>query len=69
MYAQKLEGDSWRGEKMDPAKLEKMSGEYLSGLIRFLVQPSDRQCFLLSIYTFFLLTCMSCCRSTNRPAV
>lgn len=26
MYAQKLEGASWVGEKMDPAKVEKMSG-------------------------------------------
>jgi hypothetical protein len=26
MYAQKLEGDSWLGEKMDPAKVDKMSG-------------------------------------------
>jgi hypothetical protein len=26
MYAQKLEGDSWKGERMDMAKVEKMSG-------------------------------------------
>jgi hypothetical protein len=26
MYAQKLEGDTWLGERMDPAKVEKMSG-------------------------------------------
>lgn len=26
MYAQKLEGDSWIGEKMDIGKIEKMSG-------------------------------------------
>lgn len=26
LYAQKLEGDSWRGEKLDKAKLDKMSG-------------------------------------------
>jgi hypothetical protein len=26
MYAQKLEGDEWIGEKMDPGKVEKMSG-------------------------------------------
>jgi hypothetical protein len=26
MYAQKLEGDSWIGEKMDTAKIDKMSG-------------------------------------------
>ncbi|RKF80443.1 Succinate dehydrogenase assembly factor 3, mitochondrial [Golovinomyces cichoracearum] len=27
MYAQKLEGDEWIGEKMDPGKIEKMSGQ------------------------------------------
>jgi len=26
LYAQKIEGDSWKGEKLDPAKVEKMSG-------------------------------------------
>lgn len=26
MYAQKLEGDSWRGEKLDSGKIDKMSG-------------------------------------------
>lgn len=26
MYAQKLEGDTWRGEKLDSGKIEKMSG-------------------------------------------
>lgn len=26
MYAQKIEGDSWVGEKLDPGKIEKMSG-------------------------------------------
>lgn len=26
MYAQKLEGDHWKGEKMDVGKIEKMSG-------------------------------------------
>ena len=27
MYAQKIEGDQWVGERMDPAKIDKMSGE------------------------------------------
>jgi hypothetical protein len=27
MYAQKIEGDAWKGEKLDPGKIEKMSGE------------------------------------------
>lgn len=26
LYAQKIEGDSWVGEKLDPGKIEKMSG-------------------------------------------
>ena len=26
MYAQKIEGDSWAGEKLDQGKIEKMSG-------------------------------------------
>lgn len=26
LYAQKLEGDNWAGEKLDKAKLDKMSG-------------------------------------------
>jgi hypothetical protein len=29
MYAQKLEGESWKGERMDMAKVEKMSGMHL----------------------------------------
>ena len=29
MYAQKLEGDSWKGEKLDKAKFDKMSGKAL----------------------------------------
>ena len=28
MYAQKIEGDSWRGEKLDKGKIDKMSGMY-----------------------------------------
>lgn len=30
MYAQKIEGDAWRGEKLDRSKIDKMSGEVLS---------------------------------------
>ena len=32
MYAQKLEGDSWIGEKMEAGKIEKMSGRCLNSL-------------------------------------
>lgn len=28
LYAQKIEGDSWVGERLDPAKVEKMSGAF-----------------------------------------
>jgi hypothetical protein len=31
-YAQQVEGDSWRGEKMDKSKIDKMSGEFCSCL-------------------------------------
>jgi hypothetical protein len=31
MYAQKLEGESWIGEKMDVGKIEKMSGKLYRG--------------------------------------
>ena len=26
MYAQKVEGEAWKGERIDPTKVEKMSG-------------------------------------------
>lgn len=28
MYAQKIEGDAWMGEKLDRSKIDKMSGEF-----------------------------------------
>lgn len=34
MYAQKLEGDSWIGEKMDIGKIDKMSGMYLDHTVK-----------------------------------
>lgn len=30
LYAQKLEGDQWAGDKLDQAKLDKMSGMFLT---------------------------------------
>lgn len=30
MYAQKIEGDEWLGDKIDQGKMQKMSGESLS---------------------------------------
>ncbi|KAJ8128342.1 hypothetical protein O1611_g5289 [Lasiodiplodia mahajangana] len=29
LYAQTIEGDSWKGEKLDPAKVEKMSDQQI----------------------------------------
>jgi hypothetical protein len=29
-YAQQLEGDTWRGEKMDKTKVDKMSGTFVT---------------------------------------
>lgn len=31
MYAQKVEGDSWKGEKLDKGKIDKMSGKRCLG--------------------------------------
>ena len=33
MYAQALQGDTWRGEKMDKAKIDKMSGTSIQSLL------------------------------------
>ncbi|KAI4601470.1 acetate non-utilizing protein 9 [Pestalotiopsis sp. 9143b] len=32
LYAQKIEGDAWQGEKIDPAKIEKMSDQQMGQL-------------------------------------
>ncbi|KAF2144685.1 uncharacterized protein K452DRAFT_222858 [Aplosporella prunicola CBS 121167] len=32
MYAQQIEGDSWRGEKLDKSKLDKMSDQQIGQL-------------------------------------
>lgn len=32
MYAQKIEGDSWVGEKLEPGKIEKMSDQQIGQL-------------------------------------
>jgi hypothetical protein len=38
MYAQKIGGDSWRGEKLDKGKIDKMSGQYPFPRFRNLIQ-------------------------------
>jgi hypothetical protein len=47
LYAQKLEGDNWAGDKLDEAKLNKMSGtivrvEALSGLLTWGRRSTNR---------------------------
>ncbi|KAJ4394216.1 hypothetical protein N0V93_003433 [Gnomoniopsis smithogilvyi] len=42
LYAQKIEGDSWVGEKLDPAKIEKMSDQQIGQLYE-LMQAIKKQ--------------------------
>lgn len=55
MYAQKLEGESWIGERMDTAKIDKMSG------------TASKFAQYLSRITSFLTIVIN--RSTTRPAI
>ncbi|EER23953.1 acetate non-utilizing protein 9, mitochondrial [Coccidioides immitis RS] len=41
LYAQKLEGDSWRDEKLDKAKLEKMSDQQIGQLYELMQATKD----------------------------
>ena len=41
LYAQKIEGDAWAGERLDPLKVEKMSGELF---------PADTDSHVLRMY-------------------
>ena len=45
MYAQKIEGDAWRGEKLDKGKIDKMSGIIRSSglLSQILIGDADQQ--------------------------
>ncbi|KUJ24090.1 ACN9-domain-containing protein [Mollisia scopiformis] len=43
MYAQKLEGDSWLGERMDPGKIEKMSDQQLGQMYELLQAIRKKQ--------------------------
>ncbi|KAI1163659.1 ACN9-domain-containing protein [Nemania serpens] len=36
LYAQTIEGDSWKGQKLDPAKVEKMSDEQIGQMYELL---------------------------------
>lgn len=42
LYAQKIEGDSWVGEKLDPGKVEKMSDQQIGQLYE-LMQAIKKQ--------------------------
>ncbi|PLB55661.1 ACN9-domain-containing protein [Aspergillus steynii IBT 23096] len=42
LYAQKLEGDSWAGEKLDKAKLDKMSDQQLGQLYELMQAIRNR---------------------------
>lgn len=44
LYAQKLEGDMWRGEKLDKGKIDKMSDQQLGQLYELLqeIQRAER---------------------------
>ena len=44
MYAQKIEGDSWKGEKLDKGKIDKMSGNSVLGIL--LVRYADNRVWL-----------------------
>lgn len=45
MYAQKIEGDSWRGEKIDKGKIDKMSGtiQHIHEGRTVLIEVADQQ--------------------------
>ncbi|KAL9116288.1 MAG: hypothetical protein Q9187_007191 [Circinaria calcarea] len=45
MYAQKIEGDSWLGEKLDGAKIDKMSDQQLGQLYELMqaIQKRERE--------------------------
>ncbi|MCJ1474191.1 acetate non-utilizing protein 9 [Lambiella insularis] len=45
MYAQKLEGDSWRGERIDSGKVDKMSDQQLGQMYELMqaIQKRDQE--------------------------
>ncbi|KAH8891044.1 ACN9-domain-containing protein [Thozetella sp. PMI_491] len=43
LYAQKIEGDSWVGEKLDPGKIEKMSDEQFGQLYELMKTIQGRE--------------------------
>ncbi|KAK4982302.1 hypothetical protein LTR66_001451 [Elasticomyces elasticus] len=43
MYAQQLEGDSWRGETMDKTKIDKMSDQQLGQMYELMKAIRDKE--------------------------
>ncbi|KAK2020113.1 ACN9 family protein [Colletotrichum eremochloae] len=43
LYAQKVEGDEWRGEKIDPGKVAKMSDEQIGQLYELMKAIRERR--------------------------
>ncbi|OBR15437.1 Acetate non-utilizing protein [Colletotrichum higginsianum IMI 349063] len=43
LYAQKIEGDQWRGEKIDPVKVAKMSDEQIGQLYELMKAIRERR--------------------------
>ncbi|KAF4819418.1 Succinate dehydrogenase assembly factor 3 [Colletotrichum sp. SAR11_59] len=42
LYAQKVEGDQWKGDKIDPVKVAKMSDEQIAQLYELMQAIKDR---------------------------
>jgi hypothetical protein len=42
MYAQQLEGDSWKDSKLDKGKIDKMSGTYITCVVMILSEIGTR---------------------------
>lgn len=59
MYAQKLEGDSWIGERMDLGKIDKMSGSNLKSLLQLITNI---------LKTSNSARCMNSCRQYGRSS-
>lgn len=50
MYAQKIEGDSWQGEKLDKGKIDKMSGTHQESSVEALKLTANKDQQLGQLY-------------------
>lgn len=64
MYAQKVEGDAWHGEKLDKGKIDKMSGT-----VQILQPPVPRANTQPHLQTSNLDNCTSLCKPFKRKGV